>query len=401
MPVVHKKGCEEVEKTPLSMRKHIAIMGRTNAGKSTLFNQLLGQETAIVSEQPGTTTDPVIKAMELIPYGPVALIDTAGYGDETILGKQRMEKTERIVNRADLLLYLVSCDDPEIPALTQKKESILVFTKCELLSVHKLDVLKSNYPNAVFLRDFGKDGLDELKKKIVQILQGLEKEEETLVGDLLPSGSTILLVVPIDSAAPKGRLILPQVQLLRDCLDHDIKAYVTKETTLKSALSDLKKIDLVVTDSQIFSLVDHIVPKEIPLTSFSMLLARQKGNFNQYLEGAKEIFDLKTGDKVLVMEGCTHNSTHEDIGRVKIPAMIEKKTGAKCEYTFASGYQFPDDLSEYRMALSCGMCMINRQEITYRLEVLKEKKIPVVNYGVAIAALSGILDRAKEIFEKN
>ncbi len=390
----------QVEKTPLSMRKHIAILGQTNAGKSTLFNRLLGQETAIVSEQPGTTTDPVTKAMELIPYGPVALIDTAGYGDETVLGKQRMEKTEHILTRADLLLYLVSGPDSDVPNLPQNKAKIIVFTKCEELSDEKLNRLKADYPDAVFLSNFGKDGMDNLKRKMIEILQSMDKEEETLIGDLLPAGSTVVLVVPIDSAAPKGRLILPQVQLLRDCLDHDIKAYVTKETTLKSALDDLKKVDLVVTDSQIFSLVDSIVPEEIPLTSFSMLLARQKGNFKQYLDGAAEISNLKSGDKILVMEGCTHNSTHEDIGRVKIPAMIEKKTGAKCEYTFVTGYQFPEDLIGYRMALSCGMCMINQQEVTHRLEVLKDKKIPVVNYGVAIAALSGILDRAKEIFER-
>lgn len=389
-----------MEKTPLSMRKHIAILGRTNAGKSTLFNMLLGQETAIVSEQPGTTTDPITKAAELIPYGPVAVIDTAGFGDETLLGKQRMEKTEQILSRVDLILYLVSCEDSFVPELPKNKATILVFTKGETVSGEKISLLQKEYPDAVFLKNFGRDGIEELKKKMIELLQGMDEKEETLIGDLLPSGSTVVLVVPIDSAAPKGRLILPQVQLLRDCLDYDIKAYVTKETTLSSALDDLKQVDLVVTDSQIFSLVDSIVPKEIPLTSFSMLLARQKGNFEQYLDGANAIHRLKTGDKVLVLEGCTHNSTHEDIGRVKIPALIEKKTGARCDYTFSSGYQFPNDLSEYKLALSCGMCMINKQEVSHRLQAFKNAKIPVVNYGVAIAALSGILDRAKEIFTK-
>ena len=388
-----------VEKTPLSMRKHIAILGKTNAGKSTLFNLLLGQDTAIVSEIPGTTTDPVTKAMELIPYGPVALIDTAGFGDETDLGKQRMEKTEKVTTRADLILYLVSSTEDTVPTLPKGTDSLLVFTKCELLPKDALAAKKAAYPDAVFLGKFGKEGMDTLKQKMIEILESQEKEEDTLLGDLLPTGSTVVLVVPIDSAAPKGRLILPQVQLLRDCLDHEIKAYVTKETTLKSALEDLKKVDLVVTDSQIFSLVDAIVPKEIPLTSFSMLLARQKGNFDRYLQGAEMLNDLKDGDKILVLEGCTHNSTHEDIGRVKIPKMIEKKTGATCEYTFSTGYQFPEDLSGYKMALSCGMCMINKQEVISRLNALQEADIPIVNYGVAIAALSGILDRAKEIFE--
>ncbi|MBO5364484.1 MAG: [FeFe] hydrogenase H-cluster maturation GTPase HydF [Clostridia bacterium] len=388
-----------MEKTPLSMRKHIAILGKTNAGKSTLFNLLLGQDAAIVSELPGTTTDPVIKAMELIPYGPVALIDTAGFGDETELGKQRMEKTQKVTSRADLILYLVSAADPVVPELPKDRDRILVFTKCELLNEKELIEIEKRYPNAVFLKNYGKNGLDELKQKMIGILESQGKEEDTLVGDLLPAGSTVVMVVPIDSAAPKGRLILPQVQLLRDCLDHEIKAYVTKETTLVSALENLKRVDLVVTDSQIFSYVDAIVPKEIPLTSFSILLARQKGNFDQYLKGAERIAQLQTGDKILVLEGCTHNSTHEDIGRVKIPKMIEKKTGAKCEYTFVSGYQFPEDLTPYRMALSCGMCMINKQEIASRLSALENVGIPVVNYGVAIAALNGILARAKEVFE--
>lgn len=388
-----------VEKTPLSMRKHIAILGKTNAGKSTLFNLLLGQEVAIVSNVPGTTTDPVVKAMELIPYGPVALVDTAGYGDDSILGKQRTDKTDKMISRADLILYLVNGKE-DVSELPKAKEFILVFTKCEELESEELAEKKKKYSDAVFLMNHGKDGFEELKQKMVSVLQKMENETGTLVGDLLPQGSSVVMVVPIDSAAPKGRLILPQVHLLRDCLDHNIKAYVTKETTLQSALDDLKKIDLVVTDSQIFSMIDQIVPKEIPLTSFSMLLARQKGNFEQYLQGAEELSQLKSGDKVLVMEGCSHNSTHEDIGRVKIPSMIEKKLGAICEYTFVSGYQFPDDLSAYKMVLSCGMCMINRQEVSHRLELLAEKKIPVVNYGVAIAALSGILARAKEIFEK-
>ncbi len=389
----------KVEQTPLSMRKYIAVMGKTNAGKSTLFNRLLGQDVAIVSDVAGTTTDPVTKAMELIPYGPVALMDTAGFGDETDLGKMRMDKTEKLKNRADLILYLVSAEEENVPELPKDPDCLLVFTKCENLSAEEKKAKEKAYPDAVFLANHGKDGIDDLKEKMIAILKSQEKEAETLIGDLLPAGSTVVLVTPIDSAAPKGRLILPQVQLLRDCLDHDIKAYVTKETTLKSALEDLKKVDLVVTDSQVFSMVDGMVPKEIPLTSFSMLLARQKGNFKQYVKGAEKIAGLKTGDKILVLEGCTHNSTHEDIGRVKIPAMIEKKTGAKCDYTFMTGYQFPEDLKDYALVLSCGMCMINRQEVKNRMKKMAEEDLPVVNYGVAIAALSGILDRAKEIFE--
>lgn len=390
-----------MEKTPISMRKHIAIVGETNSGKSTLFNLLIGQDVAIVSDVEGTTTDPVIKATELNSYGPVAFIDTAGFGDSTELGKQRIKKTEQLVNRADLILQVVSAtDDREI---TKFKDTpcIVVFTMCEKISESRLNELKEKYKSAVFMSDYGRQGLDELRRKIVEMLNENTDGNSTYVGDLLPENSTVVMVVPIDSAAPKGRLILPQVQVLRDCLDNNIKAYVTKETTLKSALDDLKKVDLVITDSQIFSMIDEIVPKDIPLTSFSMLLARVNGNFEQYLDGAEYMNTLENGDKILMLEGCSHNKTHEDIGRVKIPAMIEKKLGVKCEYSFCSGYEFPDDLSEYKIAISCGMCMINKREVILRLKKLKENNIPVVNYGIAIAKLSGILDRAKEVLIKN
>ena len=387
-----------MEKTPLSMRKHIVIIGNTNSGKSTLFNLLLGQDVAIVSDVSGTTTDPVTKAMELIPFGPIALIDTAGFGDDSELGKQRIDKTEQLIKRADLILYVIDATSSNSPNSSNNSATITVYTKCELLSKEKLEELKNENPNAIFLSQYAREGIEDLKARMIEVLQKQNSEEETLIGDLLAEDSTVLLVTPIDSAAPKGRLILPQVQLIRDCLDHNIKAYITKENTLESSLSDLKRIDLVVTDSQVFSLVDRLVPDDIPLTSFSMLLARKKGNFSQYLEGAKALERLKSGDKILVLEGCTHNRTHEDIGRVKIPMLIEKKTGAKCEYTFATGYQFPDDLRDFDLVLSCGMCMINKKEVESRMTAFSENHIPVVNYGIAIAALNGILDRAKEIF---
>lgn len=389
-----------MEKTPLSMRKHIAIVGETNAGKSSLFNRLLGQETAIVSEVRGTTTDPVVKAMELIPYGPVALIDTAGLGDETELGRERMKKTSGALRRADLILYVTDARKPETPRFPKVGvPCIPVYTKCELLTGQERKSLKKKEPGAVLLSNFGQDGLDGLKERIITELQKQDRDDETLIGDLLPAGSSVVLVVPIDSAAPKGRLILPQVQLIRDCLDHDMKAYVTKETTLTEALEDLKQVELVVTDSQAFRLVDQLVPREIPLTSFSMLLARQKGNFEQYLKGAEGFSALKDGSRILVMEGCTHNTTHEDIGRHKLPDLIQKRTGAQCVYEFCTGYQFPEALDQFDLALSCGMCMINRQEIQSRLLRLEEAGIPVVNYGIALAWLNGILDRAAEIFD--
>lgn len=382
------------------MRKQVVLAGKTNAGKSTVFNLLLGQDVSIVSEVSGTTTDPVVKAMELIPYGPIALVDTAGLLDDSPLGLQRMEKTEEFLRRADLVLRLVAATEEEVET-PKEKHHLLVFTKSEGLTKEALEKKKAEYPHAVFLSDYGREGLDELKKKMIEVLQATEEEEKPLIGDLLPSGSVVVLVTPIDSAAPKGRLILPQVQVLRDCLDHDMKAVVTKETTLKETLQDLRRVDLVVTDSQVFDLVDQEVPPEIPMTSFSMLLARQKGNFRQYLDGAEKLFALKDGSRVLVLEGCTHNSTHEDIGRVKLPRMIEKKTGARCEYTYYSGYQFPKETDQFDLALSCGMCMVHEKEVCRRLKILEEKGIPVVNYGVAMAALQGILGRAGEIFRNS
>jgi len=395
-----------MEQTPLSMRKHVALVGDTNSGKSTLFNQLLGQEVSIVSDVSGTTTDTVIKAMELLPYGPIALMDTAGLGDETELGKQRVEKTQKMLDRADLVLYTTDISAPGACAVYFGKPTLVVYTKCETLSGDELAYLKKENPNAVFLANHATVGLDDLKKRMMEELSKLDRKEdkpqveETWVGDLLPKGSTLVLVTPIDSAAPKGRLILPQVQILRDCLDHDMKVMVTKETTLQETLEELQNVDLVITDSQVFPLVDSIVPKEIPITSFSMLLARKKGDFGEYLRAVKAFESLKDGDAILVLEGCSHNTTHEDIGRRKIPQMVHEKLGVGCRFFYFSGYDFPEDLSEYRMALSCGMCMVNQQEVQSRMARLKEAGIPVSNYGIAIAYLNGILDRAKELFEK-
>lgn len=399
-----------MEDTPLSMRKHIALVGDTNAGKSTLFNALLGQDISIVSQVKGTTTDSVIKAAELIPYGPVAFIDTAGLDDDTELGKQRAEKTAKILERTDFVLYICDASKLEATAIYISKPHLIVFTKCELLSEDERNGLKSETPHAVFLSDYCQNGIQELRNRLVKELQtldasdkGIEKktEEETWIGDLLPSGSTVVLVTPIDSAAPKGRLILPQVQILRDCLDHDMKAVVTKESTLAETLAELSKVDLVVTDSQVFSYVNAVVPQEVPLTSFSMLMARKKGNFQQYMDGVQQFSELKNGDAVLVLEGCSHNATHEDIARTKLPILIHQKLGVACRFFYVNGYDFPEDLSEYRMALSCGMCMIRETEVTNRLRRLEKAKIPITNFGVALAYLNGILDRTTEFFRQN
>ncbi len=387
-----------MEKTPLSMRKHIAIVGKTNAGKSTLFNHFIGQNSAIVSPIEGTTTDANTKAMELIPYGPVALIDTAGLADQTALGKERTEKTMEILKRCDLLLYLSDATAPaESIDVNINTPYIKVYTKCDLLTEEERAALARKEAEAILI-DQTPAGYERLRNRMVKELQKQMQENQTLLGDLLPSHSTVLLVTPIDDAAPKGRLIMPQVQVLRDCLDHDIKAVVTKENTLKEVLSEVNKIDLVVTDSQAFHMVNDIVPQDIPLTSFSMLLARQKGDFAEMKKGAETIPSLKENAKILVLEGCTHNTTHNDIGRKKIPSLLQKITGKTLRFTYCTGYQFPEDIRSYSLIISCGMCMINRQEVQSRINICRENKVPITNYGMVLAFGNGILHRACQIF---
>ncbi|MFV0399076.1 MAG: [FeFe] hydrogenase H-cluster maturation GTPase HydF [Oscillospiraceae bacterium] len=389
-----------MEKTPNFLRRHVVLVGDTNAGKSTLFNTLTGQENAIVSPTPGTTTDPVSKAMELVPYGPIVLVDTAGMGDESALGAERMRKSRMACRRADAAIYVADATafDREAYASFQveKMPHLLVLTKCDLAGEEALYTSKEQYPEALQMGS-GSD-VGPLREKLTALLSALAPEEDALLGDLVPPGGTVVLVTPIDSEAPKGRLIMPQVQTLRDCLDHGIKAMVCREFELEEALKSLSHVDLVVTDSQAFAYVEQRVPAEIPLTSFSMLLARQKGNFPQLLAGAKALGSLPEGARILMLEGCTHNSTHEDIGRKKIPALLRKKTGKALEFDYRSGYDFPEDLSCYHMAVQCGSCMINRREIASRLGAMESAGLPVTNYGVLLAWGTGILDRARAIF---
>ena len=391
-----------MEKTPLSMRKHIAIFGRTNAGKSTLFNGILGQNVSIVSDVRGTTTDPVIKAMELIPYGPVALIDTAGLGDDTELGAAREKRTKDILKRTDLVVYVKDINLDEEPSFDFGEiPKIVVYTKCDIASDERIkDVQKAN-PDGVFVFDYTENGLAELKARMVGELKKQEQENETLLGNIVPERGCVVLVIPIDDAAPKGRLILPQVQTIRDCLDHNIRAVSTTVETLSQTLDEIKKIDLVVTDSQAFGKVSEIVPDTIPLTSFSMLLANQKGGIEQLIKGTEKISGLCDGDEILMLEACTHNTTHDDIGRVKIPMLLQKKTGKNLKFTHVSGHDFPEDVEKYKLVIQCGGCMINKRAVQSRLEVFEEKGIAVTNYGVILAYLSGILDRAAMIFNKN
>lgn len=392
-----------MEKTPIAFRTHVSIFGNTNAGKSSLFNKIIGQDMTIVSDKEGTTTDPVTKAMELIPYGPIALTDTAGLGDTTEIGNQRAAKTKSVLSRTDFAIYAADCssfceeDYAKAKILFEKHKigHILVFTKSDLTT----DKAVNNYPGAVFVSVNDDASIDALKKRLLEELSKIAPEEETMIGDLLPPSSTVVMVVPIDSEAPKGRLILPQVQFLRDCLDHGIKCVVTRDTELKETLDELNKTDLVVTDSQAFKFVSSVVSDDIPLTSFSMLMAKMKGDLQKLIKGADAIDNLKDGSRVLMAEACTHNASHEDIGRVKIPSLLKKYTGKDLKFDFYVHHDFPENLSDYDLVIHCGGCMINSRSMMNRIDFCEENGVPITNYGVTLAYLNGILQRSRRIFE--
>ena len=396
-----------MKSTPNSNRKHIVIYGKTNAGKSSLINNLVRQNVALVSKEAGTTTDPVFKAMELIPIGPVLFIDSAGINDKTSLGDLRVSKTLELLKRTDLAIYLMDGEDIDEKALKDMKLQfkkfnipyILVINKCDKLDEEKLKTLKNEYENAIFISAHNNSNIDKLKEKIIDILKEQE-EDVSLVGELLPYGSKVIMVVPVDSEAPKGRLILPQVQCIRDCLDHGIKSYVVRDTELKEALKEIKNVDLVITDSQAFKNVDEIVPKNIKLTSFSMLFARQKGDINEFLKGVEAVRNLKPKDKILISESCTHNTSHEDIGRVKIPKLLSKYVGGDLDITFKVGHEFPEEIEDYKLIIHCGACMVNRKTVVNRINLCKEKEVPITNYGVILSFLTNTLDRSKVIFNK-
>lgn len=392
--------------TPNSNRKHIVIYGKTNAGKSSLINRLVGQNVALVSKEAGTTTDPVFKAMELIPIGPVLFIDSAGINDKTSLGDLRVSKTLELLKRTDLAIYLIDGEDIDKNSLNDmilqfKKFNIpyiVVINKCDNLNKEKLEELKNEFKDGIFISAYNNSGIDKLKEKLIDMLK--EQEEDiSLVGDLLPYGSKVVMVVPVDSEAPKGRLILPQVQCIRDCLDHGIKSYVVRDTELKEALEEIKDVDLVITDSQAFKKVDEIVPKNIKLTSFSMLFARQKGDINEFLKGVEAVRNLKPKDKILISESCTHNTSHEDIGRVKIPRLLSKYVKGELDITFKVGHEFPENIEDYKLVIHCGACMVNRKTVVNRIELCKEKEVPITNYGVILSFLTNTLDRSKVIFK--
>ena len=392
--------------TPNSNRKHIGIYGNTNSGKSSLMNAILGQDISLVSSIEGTTTDPVQKAMELIPFGPVLLIDTAGLEDKTELGFKRIKKSYEFLKRVDFSLYVIDAKNPDLDtykvwkreATKYNVEHIVVINKIDTVSYEEIDNLVKNFNDYALVSTKDKYGIDNLKNKIINNLENGE-EEKPIVGDLLEYGSKVVLVVPIDSEAPKGRIILPQVQVIRDCLDHGIKTYVVRDTELEEAIKDLKDIDLVITDSQAFKDVDTILPKDLKLTSFSILFARQKGELDDFLEGTKKLDILKPNDKILICESCTHNISHEDIGRVKIPNMLRKIAGGDLNIDYMVGYDFKENIEDYDLVIHCGACMVNRKSVLNKINLCKEKNIPITNYGMVIAYFTGILERSVEIFK--
>jgi len=391
-----------MQETPRGGRLHIALFGRRNAGKSSLINALTGQELAIVSPVAGTTTDPVYKAMELLPIGPVMFIDTAGLDDEGELGKKRVAKSLAVLAKADLVLLVV---DPQQNPGRVERELIDAAGQRHVPVIgvlNKIDLLPESEPASFPLPDIpwvkvsartGR-GIGQLKQTMVQ-LAPKDWTAPTIAGDLVSPGELALLVVPIDLAAPKGRLILPQVQTIRDMLDHDCLTMVVKEKELKAAFNSLQKPPaLVITDSQVFSKVDAETPPGVPLTSFSILFARYKGDLATLVAGAVAVEDLQPGDKVLIAEACTHHRVADDIGTVKIPRWLRQIVGGELQFEWASGIELPSELEQYRLIVHCGACMINRREMLSRIMAARAAGVPIVNYGVLIAYVHGILRRA-------
>ncbi len=399
-----------LNETPRGNRVHIALFGRTNAGKSSLINALTNQKIALVSEVKGTTTDPVYKAMELLPIGPVVIIDTAGLDDTSNLGDLRREKTYEVLHKTEIALLVIDATmglsefESEIIAELKAKNIpiILVFNKIDLLTTdnaQQLENLQSqlNLP-IVKVSTITQSGINDLKHEIIKALPN-EEDKFRLVGDLIHPGDLVVLVIPIDKAAPKGRLILPQQQVIRDVLESDAICIVTKEYELKETLENLKqKPKLVITDSQVFLKVSADTPPDIWLTSFSILFARYKGDLNTLVMGAKAVKALKDGDKVLIAEGCTHHRQSDDIGTVKIPRWLRSHTGKQLNFEFSSGYQYPEQLEDYALIIHCGACMLNNKEVNHRIQMALDKGVPIVNYGVLIAYLHGVFERALQPF---
>ncbi|MBO5098717.1 MAG: [FeFe] hydrogenase H-cluster maturation GTPase HydF [Clostridia bacterium] len=375
--------------TPNANRVHIGIFGKRNAGKSSLINALTGQELAIVSDVKGTTTDPVFKAMELLPLGPVVLIDTPGIDDMGELGEMRVKQAYKALNRCNLVI-LVS------QGLTKEDEAfinILREREVPYISVYnKADLAETRQEGFVYVSTKTGEGINELKELIAKTAKS--DDENPIINDLLTKEDVVVLVCPIDEAAPKGRIILPQQQVLREILDIHAKAVVIQDCEVSETLKILnKKPRFIITDSQAFASVSKQVPCDIPLTSFSILLARKRGWLKTASEGVKAVENLKDGDFVLISEGCTHHRQCNDIGTVKIPALLKKKTGKELNFDFTQGHSYNEDLSKYKLIVHCGGCMITNPEIKYRMRIAKEQNIPFTNYGILLAYLNGILDK--------
>ena len=386
--------------TPSGERIHIGFFGRRNAGKSSVVNAVTGQELSVVSDVKGTTTDPVMKSMELLPMGPVVIIDTPGFDDEGALGELRVKKTKQILNRSDCAVLVVDATQGMTPA---DRELVELFQQKEipyLIAYNKSDLAAAPALGEEELAVSAQTGenIQELKERIARLVKTGE-DSRRIVGDLLSPGDLVVLVTPIDSAAPKGRLILPQQQTIRDILDSDATAIVVKENGLADTLKKLgTKPRMVITDSQAFAQVNRDTPKDIPLTSFSILMARYKGFLDAAVEGVAAIDRLEDGDKVLIAEGCTHHRQCEDIGTVKIPKWLKEYTGKELLLEHSSGRDFPEDLSSYKLVIHCGGCMLNQREITYRQKTAGDNRVPFTNYGITIAHLKGILKRSVELF---
>ena len=388
--------------TPKANRLHISIFGKRNAGKSSLINALTNQSLSVVSEIPGTTTDPVSKAMELLPLGPIVLIDTAGLDDTGSLGELRIKKTKEVIDKTDLgvLVFDASSENiiNESEWYTELKEKnipiIGVINKIDL-SNKNCEFIKSHF-SIPFVEISAKEkkNISGLKKLLIDNAP-IDFEMPTILGDIIKPKDRIVLVAPQDIQAPKGRLILPQVQVIRDILDNDGLALTVKDTELLDILDSLKDDpSLVITDSQMFKKVNKLIPQHLRLTSFSILMARYKGDLDLFVKGAKAINSLKPDDKILIAEACTHHALKGDIAREKLPKLLEKQAGGKLNIANISGVDFPEDLSEYKLIIHCGSCMFTRKQLLSRLEHVKEQNIPITNFGVALAELNGILDRA-------
>lgn len=386
--------------TPSGERVHIGFFGRRNAGKSSLVNAITGQELAVVSDVMGTTTDPVYKAMELLPLGAVEIIDTPGFDDEGTLGELRIKKTRQILAKTDIAVLVVDITkgmgDCENELIRLFKERDIAF----LIVYNKADDGNDGISgeNEIAVSALHKKNIFELKEKIAAAVKS-DNEKKRIIGDLIEPNDTVVLVTPIDAAAPKGRMILPQVQTLRDILDADAIAVFTKEFQLEETLKKLASPPkMVVTDSQAFGMVSKIVPEDVPLTSFSILMARYKGFLEAAVKGAAAIKKLKDGDRILISEGCTHHRQCGDIGSVKLPNLLKKFMGKNFEITLTSGRDFPENVSEFSLVIHCGACMLNEREMLYRKNSSLAQDVPFTNYGIAIALMNGILKRSLSVF---